>query len=122
MRKIPFLLAAFILIASALSFPCRAEDCKCKKSNLFTKLGWGIVNVLYAPAELVKGFTCEPYNKGMAYDLPVGIGKGFCNMTKRFGAGAYEVSTSPVPAPKSGPVLKEDGKKCCIDNYEGGEK
>ena len=106
-----FLLILFVLVSAV---PCQA---KAKKDNAATKLAWGVVNILMAPVELVKGITTEPYDKGPAYDLPVGIGKGFYNMGKRLGAGTYEAATFPVPAPKGyAPVLKEDRKE------EGREK
>lgn len=115
MRRIcvPIVLAVFIITMAAC--PCRAKE---MKDNAATKLAWGIVNILMAPVELVKAVTTAPDERGMAYDLPVGFGKGCYNMGKRLGAGVYETATFPVPAPKGyQPLLKEDRKM-----KDGGEK
>jgi putative exosortase-associated protein (TIGR04073 family) len=106
MRKIIFSVSLVISIALVFAVPCHAKE---MKDNAGTKLARGIINIMMAPVEFVKGMTTEPYDKGAAYDLPVGIGKGFSNMSKRFGAGVYDVVTFPIPVPKGyAPVLKED--------------
>ena len=109
MRNLSIAFVSALLVVSVLVVPCHA---KAKKDNAATKLAWGVVNLLMAPVELVKGITTEPYDKGPAYDLPVGIGKGFYNMGKRLGAGTYDAATFPVPVPKGyAPILKEDRKE-----------
>jgi hypothetical protein len=104
---------------------CTDKECKCKRksNNLFTKLAWGVVDVIYAPAELLKVATCEPYDRGLAHDIPNNIGKGFCHMGRRVCASAYNTATSPIPVPSGyKPILKEEKQPCGMDNFEGGER
>ena len=125
MRKISFIFAAMFLMITIFAVTCNAGECKCRKKsdNLFTKLAWGVVDVIYIPAEFLQTVTCKPYDRGLAADIPSGIEEGFCNMTKRFCGGAYNVATCPVPVPQGyKPIIKEEKQVCGMDNYKGGER
>jgi hypothetical protein len=137
MRKVSIFFAALFLTIFLAVIPVAADEaakaaaedttkeCKCKKKcdNLLTKLAWGLVDVIYAPAELIKVATCEPYDRGLAHDIPSNIGKGITGMTRRISAGAYNASTAPVPIPPGyKPIVKEEKVCCGMDNYEGGER
>jgi hypothetical protein len=96
MRKSAYISVCMLIAASFLAGQVFAADdckaCKPKKDGFGTKLAWGVVNLIMAPVELIKGVACAPDERGAAYDLPVGLGHGFKNMTKRLGAGVYEVT------------------------------
>jgi hypothetical protein len=115
MRKSMYFSVSLFLVAVLLAVSVFAADncnncnsCKPKKEGFGTKLAWGVVNLMMAPVELIKGMTCAPEDRGMAYDLPVGLGHGFSNMTKRLGAGMYEVAPFTGSCPKGyDPVGRE---------------
>lgn len=111
MRKSAYVSVCVLIAASFLAGQVFAADgcnaCKPKKEGFGTKLAWGVVNIMMAPVELIKGVTCAPDERGVAYDLPVGLGHGLKNMTKRLGTGVYEVAPF-TPCPKAyDPVGKE---------------
>jgi hypothetical protein len=112
MRKLAYISVCTALVALFFSGIVFAADncnaCKPKKDGFGTKLAWGVVNLMMAPVELIKGMTCAPEERGMAYDLPVGLGHGFSNMAKRLGAGMYEVAPFTGACPKGyDPVGRE---------------
>lgn len=111
MRKLVYfsvcVFLAVLFLAGSVFAADNCNACKPKKEGFGTKLAWGVVNLMMAPVELIKGMTCAPDERGMAYDLPVGLGHGFKNMTKRLGAGMYEIAPFTACPKEYDPIGRE---------------
>lgn len=89
------LAALFLATASSSVF---ADIHMPHKPNFYDKLGYGIANIIYAPAEILDS-TYEMTRRGDDTEaFSKGIVQGFSRMIMDMSVGIFEVATSPYPS------------------------
>lgn len=112
-KKILSCLSLFVVLVTSAAYPAAwagEETAGDYMSEIGTKFGRGLFNVVSSPAEIPCRMTSEIKSKGAAEGTFTGLGKGVGFMLWRILVGVDEVGTFMIPMEATLPTVCTEAK------------